>query len=52
MGLAEDLINTAIGSGIAGVALAMFYKLMSVEIRDLKNSIDKLTDKVSDLCNA
>lgn len=44
--LTPEFINTLIGSGISGVALLLFYRLMSQELRDLKASIDRLTEKI------
>lgn len=41
-----EILNVLLGSGISGVALFMFYKLMQTEIRDLKRSIDRLADKL------
>ena len=41
-----DIVNTLIGSGISGVALYMFWSLMKTEIRDLKISIDKLSEQI------
>lgn len=43
------LLQYLINYGLSGVVVYIFYKLMSNELRDLKKSIDDLTQSIDRL---
>ena len=45
----EQLFNVLLNYGIAGIILFVFYKLMSNELRELRNSINEMTRKLERL---
>jgi len=44
-----SLDNTILNFGLAGAVILLFYKLICNELKDLKNSIDRLADKIEQL---
>lgn len=42
----EDILVILINYGIAGVAIYMFYTLLSQRLEKLSNNIDRLTEEI------
>ena len=45
----NQLLTLLTQYGIAGLILYVFYRLFSNELRDLRNSIEKLSEKIERL---
>ena len=45
----DSLLTILINYGLAGVVVYIFYRLISNELRELKDSIDKLRDTINEL---
>ena len=44
-----SLENTILNFGLAGAVILLFYKLICNELKDLKDSINRLTNKIEQL---
>lgn len=42
----DMIIQTLINYGLAGIVIFIFYKLITNELKELKESIDKLNDNL------
>lgn len=44
--VADTLLQYLIQYGLAGIVLYIFYKLLSNELRDLKEAVNRLNDTI------
>lgn len=49
MSLENELLTVFMNYGMAGLILFVFYKLVSNELSQLRNAIEKLDDKIDNL---